>query len=752
MCEWQSPRVGVVRDTVYIDGGILSWQQGLADGSYAGLFSDDNPLGLVYALNFSLPFQTTQDFNQTALFTNMTKSSAGGAANNIGPDYIDGVMFANDYEWWTYGGLVTSTASYSAPGANSVALYELYTTAPGTLFNQGFILSDLPANITRYVSYGAGVSVPSENLGFYFGGARSSSGGEIFYDPANETVNADQIASSLIELNITLIPQGGGQWNNYTLPPTVTSRVSGELVWVPVGQNGALIAVGGVTEIVWETLDISISAADADTIAAESQAYMEIVAVYDIATKVWYQQKTTGPYPIGLAQGCTVVASAQDGSSHNIYWYGGFDGTHPSDPFSDEVWVLSIPSFTWVLLSQGVVSHARAGHRCVKPYPDQMFVIGGYTTEVGTGYNCVEGGIIQSFNLSSGQWLDSYDPKVYSSYQVPDLVVSKIGGSGSGGANTTVPASTNSSLASLLAAPYNSSKITAWYPYHEAVQTSSVPSPTSKSSGTPKYLAPVLAVILGLFFITLVVLGILLWRRRRYLSTHPNTGHSDSGTMNFQSRVSNWLRRTPSVVKSPTVTSTDEQITSGYKYDFLHNQLPEAGGIQVHEMDDTSSPAELRGTVLRDTALTETIMSQTGLVPISQVQELSSQTEKTTPRPISTGSLPRADSPTGAGSITSDFEPGHVRSASDATVSADGDDLASAEAGVNQPAAAGGETATSPGQRAGAVSPMTPSEVGVATSGDYLNKGSEPGQESQTTSNRRTSNFSEDLDERRGTK
>ena len=316
---------------------------------------------------------------------------------------------------------------------------------------------------------------------------------------------------------------------------------------------------------------------------------MEIVAVYDIATKVWYQQKTTGPYPIGLAQGCTVVASAQDGSSHNIYWYGGFDGTHPSDPFSDEVWVLSIPSFTWVLLSQGVVSHARAGHRCVKPYPDQMFVIGGYTTAAGTDNNCVEGGIIQSFNLSSGQWLDSYDPTVYSSYQVPDLVVSKIGGSGSGGANTTVPASTNSSLASLLAAPYNSSKITAWYPYHEAVQTSSVPSPTSKSSGTPKYLAPVLAVILGLFFITLVVLGILLWRRRRYLSTHPNAGHSDSGTMNFQSRVSNWLRRTPSVVKSPTVTSTDDQVTSGYKYDFLHNQLPEAGGIQVHEMDGQNS-------------------------------------------------------------------------------------------------------------------------------------------------------------------
>jgi hypothetical protein len=167
---------------------------------------------------------------------------------------------------------------------------------------------------------------------------------------------------------------------------------------------------------------------------------------------------------------------------------------------------------------------------------------------------------------------------------------------------------------------------------------------------------------------------------------------------------------------------------------------------------DTSSPAELRGTGLRDTTLTETVISQTGLVPIHQAQELSSQSERTTPRPISTGTLPRTDSPTAAGSITSDFEPGHVRGPSDLTVSANGDDVASAERGVNQPSTAEGETPTPQGQRAGAVSPMTPSEVGVATSGDYLDKGSQPAQESQTTVNRRTSNFSEDLDEHRGMK
>ena len=196
----------------------------------------------------------------------MTKGSDGGPANNIGPNYVDGTMFANDYEWWTYGGVLDLTASYTPPAASSVALYELYTTAPGTFFKPGFVLGNLPANITRYVTYGAGVSVPSENLGFYFGGLRSETAGEIFWPAANESTNADQISPTLIELNMTLIPQGQARWNNYTLPSSVASRASGELVWVPVGENGILIAVGGVTNLVYSSLSNSIN----DTVAAQT--------------------------------------------------------------------------------------------------------------------------------------------------------------------------------------------------------------------------------------------------------------------------------------------------------------------------------------------------------------------------------------------------------------------------------------------------------------------------------------------------
>jgi hypothetical protein len=136
------------------------------------------------------------------------------------------------------------------------------------------------------------------------------------------------------------------------------------------------------------------------------------------------------------------------------------------------------------------------------------------------------------------------------------------------------------------------------------------------------------------------------------------------------------------------------------------------------------------------------------LVAISQASphELASNAEKPIQRPVSTGSEARIDSPTVAGNVSPDFEHGHARGLSDATVSTEGEQVALAEGGPDKPAAEG-VVATPQGQRAGAVSPMTPTELSPSPTGDYLSKGREPAQESQAAANRRTSNFSEDLDD-----
>jgi Kelch motif protein len=139
-----------------------------------------------------------------------------------------------------------------------------------------------------------------------------------------------------------------------------------------------------------------------------------------------YMQQTSGDIPPQLTLFCSVVAAAADNSSYNIYIYGGYDGIDSSHPTSDDVYVLSIPSFTWVKVYSGTSTHSRSGHKCVKVYPDQMFVLGGIHR--GNPSSCLEGGIIQVFNLNTLKFQDSYSPTTWSEYNVPSLVTAQIGG------------------------------------------------------------------------------------------------------------------------------------------------------------------------------------------------------------------------------------------------------------------------------------------------------------------------------------
>lgn len=171
---------------------------------------------------------------------------------------------------------------------------------------------------------------------------------------------------------------------------------------------------------------------------------------------------------------------------------------------------------------------------------------------------------------------------------MPDMIVSMIGGSPTGGATALAPLQTgftDSKLKAIFDTTYNTSKIVDWYPY-APIETSNntvtpLPSPINKSGGgTPKYLAPVLGVVLGLFFVTLVVLGILLWRRRKYLKSNPSASQSEAGTLDNRHWVTNWLRTTPADAKAPTVTTDDTPMTPYEDMPYM----PEVAGTQVHEM------------------------------------------------------------------------------------------------------------------------------------------------------------------------
>lgn len=560
--------------------------------------SADNPLGIIYTLNFSEPFNTSD--NMTAIMGQLSKAPGGGAANNEAQNYLDGGMLANDGEFFLYGGMLRDTAAFVPPDPNAVTSCQAYQYGiQKDGFLPGFVDDRLPSGMTRYLAYGGAASAPSENAAWYFSGMHSPSWGEIYDPSTNQSLTASNVSNTFITLNMTVQQQE--TWSNVTLPDTVAGRANPELVWVPVGAHGLLVALGGV--VYPEFTSSSHISSDEAASEAESPAFMSNIDVYDVAGGEWYQQPTSGG-PGQLTRGCAVVAPAQDGSSFNIYYYGGYDGLHVTANFSDAVWVLSLLSFTWTKVAEGTASHGRAGHKCFMPYPDQMVVIGGYAPLTGIVPTCVEGGIVQVFNLSSATWMTGYDPAKWSNYTVPQAVIENIGGTATGGATASSPSPSwaAAALGKIFETTYPSAKITKWYPYSVANSTNNTdpdftPTPPSSSGGVPNYLAPLLGTIFGLMFVTMLATGVFLYRRRRLLRNGGSATEFGTEDSNGK-RIMNWIRGQSYENKAPTVTTTEEASVASPEMESPPALSHPPAMAQVpHEMADTQL-AELPGVYL----------------------------------------------------------------------------------------------------------------------------------------------------------
>lgn len=422
---------------------------------------------------------------------------------------------------------------------------------------------------------GAGVTAASENLGFYFSGMRAADWGPIDYN----TNFADTPANTLIEVDMSTMR--AEKWTNNTLPNNISPRANAELVWIPVSTQGVLVAIGGVypPEEIWP---YGLNDSQTSQSKSQSPGFMTSLPIYDIASQTWYLQNTSGTAPGQLTEFCSVVAGANDSSSFNVYIYGGYDGLNSNDAPSDDVWILSIPAFTWIKAYSGTASHGRSAHKCVAPYPDQMFVIGGVHQNQAT---CVDG-IIQVFNLNTLEFQDSYTPSTWSPYAVPSVVTAVIGGNAQGGSTKTATWSDHN-LSDLFQTKYTQ-QITQYYPYPVNTTISSSPSPTpvAASSGTKKWVAPVVGVICGLIGLTLIIVIILLFRRRRLLKRHSPDGSSTSGQNT--SRIIRWVNGMPnnSVPKGePSVASTEVEETN-----VSSPFTGELAGSQRYEMSAVEAP------------------------------------------------------------------------------------------------------------------------------------------------------------------
>ncbi|PKX88951.1 uncharacterized protein P174DRAFT_471381 [Aspergillus novofumigatus IBT 16806] len=577
MCNWDQVR-GKLRQ------GVPVLQCSHVPDHCGGSGNDD---GLLYYLNLATSFDTTTS-NLTALFGNLSK--AGGIANNIAPTYRDGVMFANDNELYLYGGLLRLTDSQDPPADNAVLGYERYQYGPEReSWQPGFIIDNLDSGVTRYATNGAGVSAPSEKLGFYFSGMRGKDWGPVYADDESANVTSDRM------IKVDMSSMRENKWSNLSLPTYVPPRANAELVWIPVAESGVLVAIGGV--IIPATIFSSegLTSAQQNASKRASQGFMETVSVYDVSGDKWYLQNTTGDIPPQLTQFCSVYASAADGSSHNIYIYGGYDGLSTENTPSDDVYVLSLPSFSWIKLYSGNSIHGRSGHRCVKPYPDQMLVLGGVRLNP---THCLDGGVIRVFNLNTARFQNAYNPKVWSEYKVPDLVTAVIGGDSRGGATKVSPTSwTNSSLADLFKTKYTKT-ISTWYPYNSTTSGSPTIAPVAdKGSSFPRWAGAIIGVILGLLLITAAA---IFWCLRRRRKLHESRSTSEQSARSW---ILRWIHTgglTTGVPKSGDTTAStghsafanNSNITPATA---VSPRSVEAGGDPVYEMlgHTTTLPVEL---------------------------------------------------------------------------------------------------------------------------------------------------------------
>ncbi|KAJ6120146.1 hypothetical protein N7523_004426 [Penicillium sp. IBT 18751x] len=430
ICNWQGLRANIIRDTIYIDGGELWLQQGYSDGC-VNYVNDGNLAGSIYSLNLTTPFNTSSNFMDVLTNT----SIAGGAANNIAPNYVEGAMFANDDEFFLYGGMLRLTNSTESPPDNTILGYEAYQYgAYRNNWDPGWREETLPTNITRYITSGASVSVPSENMDFLFSGMRASNWGSFTYD----RMDSNMTANTLISVNLTVMRNK--EWTNNTLPSYIPGRAGAELVWVPVSEFGVLVAIGGVVDPVEFWRDTGLDPSQTTLNEKVSPLLMETVSVYDVDSHRRYLQNTTGETPPQLTQFCSVLASANDesDSSHNIYIYGGCNGYEYDSTPSDDVYILSLPSFKWIQAFNGTTIHGRSGHRCIKVYPNQMLAIGGLHVDP---TNCVDGGVVVNFDLNTLAFQSTYDPAEWSVYKVPGILSAEIGGNKATGSLLGLPQS-----------------------------------------------------------------------------------------------------------------------------------------------------------------------------------------------------------------------------------------------------------------------------------------------------------------------
>ncbi|KAI1323023.1 hypothetical protein F5Y16DRAFT_384945 [Xylariaceae sp. FL0255] len=404
--------------------------------------------------------QTTNEWNNDFITLDLTKSwsiqspALSGLPQPSGPPAV-----SLGYLWNSYDSLFLYGGEFDYPSTLPVTVatwqYDIasstWTEFSNPVTDTGQF-SDPGGVAVQRAAEGAGISVPELGLSWFFGGhldwattpGWSNQIDRVYLKSLLEFTHPGYANAQVESLQGSGAPNGGAYrnvtWGGVQNQVGFTERADGVLVYVPGwGQDGILLGLGG-----------GVVGADETT---DAFASMTTIDVYDIASSEWYHQNTSGTsIPQVRVNPCAVVFSAPDASSFNIYMYGGQNLVPIGQQIQyADIWILTIPSFTWIQVDPtGDEPAARAGHSCAAR-DGQIVVVGGY---IGNTSTCEQPGIY-AFNASTLAWETSFtagdhapdandDNSVLAGswgYEVPGIVQSVIGGSSSGGATVSTPAS-----------------------------------------------------------------------------------------------------------------------------------------------------------------------------------------------------------------------------------------------------------------------------------------------------------------------
>ncbi|CAD6450397.1 6d24870f-1839-4286-ab4a-165537742161 [Sclerotinia trifoliorum] len=387
-CRRWGHQTTVIDRQLFIDGGMVDW----------------NPLSQNPS-NYSNSWLLYNDLNTSPAAVGMPQLQANLSKNASIPNVSGGVLWGDEVNkrFYLFGGDNFGTW----PSSPNLYSYDM-------LYNQWEDFGP-PNNGVTSVSYGMGVGISDLGQGYMLGGWQSNASIPGWSGPPIAT-------NGLIKFDYQ-----SGTWTNNTGPDR-TGRAEGVMLYLPASRTGILVYFGGIQ-----------TPYNNQTVVPSP---MNQIYVYDIQSSQWYTQTATGDIPGDRRRFCAGATWAPDQSSYNIYLYGGAGFGANASGF-DDVYILSLPSFTWIKWWENAPGDARPHNMLSCNVVDgaQMLIVGGSFPLDQSTCDSPNSWGTHNLNLNepvAGLPWNTYQPNL-TSYAVPSAILSVVGGSPTGGATMQSP-------------------------------------------------------------------------------------------------------------------------------------------------------------------------------------------------------------------------------------------------------------------------------------------------------------------------